>query len=235
MERDVQPELLDQLPAGDHHAVHSRRDLQKINAWMGHAGIMSRVLTAALSSRPPQSVVELGSGDGTLLLKLAKRFAPHWKPSRVVLVDRQALVTAETVAAFASLSWPVEFAQMDVFEWLERARPASIDLTLTTLFLHHFVEHDLRGLLQRIATQTRVFLACEPRRSKSALGGTRLLRLIGCNQVTRHDARVSVRAGFTDRELSALWPLDACWRLVERQAGPFTHCFFAERTGALRP
>jgi hypothetical protein len=232
MKRAVQPELLDQLPAGDHHAVHSRRDLQKINAWMGHAGIMGRVLAAALPSRAPQSIVELGSGDGTLLLKLAKRFAPQWKPPRVVLVDRQAVVSSETTAAFASLSWPVEFAQMDAFEWLERSRPASTDVTLTTLFLHHFVEHDLRRLLQLVAAQTRLFIACEPRRSRPALAGTKLLRLIGCNQVTRHDARVSVRAGFTDRELSALWPIDARWRLVERQAGPFTHCFFAERTGA---
>jgi hypothetical protein len=232
MKRDVQPELLDQLPAGDHQAVHSRRDLQKINAWMGHARMMGEMLAAALPGRSPQSIVELGSGDGTLLLKLAKRFAPRWRPSRVVLVDRQRAVTPETTEAFASLSWPVEFAQMDVFEWLERARPGSTDVTLTTLFLHHFVEHDLRRLLQRVAAQTRLFMACEPRRSTSALGGTRLLRLIGCNQVTRHDARVSVRAGFTDRELSALWPADARWRLVERQAGPFTHCFFAERTGA---
>ena len=232
MKRDVQPELLDQLPAGDHHAVHSRRDLQKINAWMGHAGTMGRMLAAALPGRPPQSIVELGSGDGTMLLKLAKRFAPRWKPSRVVLVDRQHAVSPETTAAFASLSWPVEFAQMDVFEWLERSRPASTEVTIATLFLHHFVEHDLRRLLQCVAAQTRLFMACEPRRSTPALGGTRLLRLIGCNQVTRHDARVSVRAGFTGHELSALWPGDPRWRLVERQAGPFTHCFFAERTGA---
>jgi hypothetical protein len=232
MKRDVQPELLDQLPADDRDAVHSRRDLQRINAWMGHARIMGRVLAAALPSRPPQSIVELGSGDGTLLLKLAKRLAPQWKPSRVVLVDRQPVVSPATTAAFASQSWPVELAQMDVFEWLERSRAASTDVTLTTLFLHHFAEHDLRRLLQRVAAQTRLFIACEPRRSKVALGGTRLLRLIGCNQVTRHDARISVRAGFTDRELSALWPVDGRWRLVERQAGPFTHCFCAERTGA---
>jgi ubiquinone/menaquinone biosynthesis C-methylase UbiE len=192
MKRDVQPELLDQLPAGDHHAVHSRRDLQKINAWMGHARLMGRMLAAA-PSRPPQSIVELGSGDGTLLLKLARRFAPQWKPSRVVLVDRQPVVSPATTAAFASLSWPIEFAQMDVFEWLERSRPASTDVTLTTLFLHHFVEQDLGRLLQRVAAQTRLFIACEPRRSQ---------------------------------------PVDPRWRLVERQAGPFTHCFFAERTGA---
>jgi hypothetical protein len=34
----------------------------------------------------------------------------------------------------------------------------------------------------------------------------KLLWLIGCNAVTRHDAAVSMRAGFIRQELSALWP-----------------------------
>ena len=232
MERDVQPELLDELPADDPRAIQSRKDLRKINAWMGHAGTVSRLLSGALGNRPPQSIVELGSGDGTLLLKLAKRFASRWKPSRVVLVDRQPAVTAATRNAFASLGWPVEFAEMDVFEWLERSTAASTDVTLATLFLHHFVDRDLQTLLHRIAAHTRVFVACEPRRSGLALAATRLLPVIGCNHVTRHDARISVRAGFSGRELSRLWPSGELWQLQERQAGPFTHCFLAQRTGA---
>lgn len=232
MKRDVQPELLDRLPADDPRAIHSRRDLRKVNAWMGHTGTISRLMTRALSGRPPQSIVELGSGDGTLLLKVARRFATRWKPARVVLVDRQAAVAPATTAAFASLSWPIEFAHMDVFEWLERSSPESADVTMATLFLHHFADGDLRTLLRRVAAQTRVFVACEPRRSGGALAGTRLLRLIGCNDVTRHDARVSVRAGFTDHELSALWGGGGGWKLEERQAGLFTHCFLAERIGA---
>jgi hypothetical protein len=56
-----------------------------------------------------------------------------------------------------------------------------------------------------------------------------LLGVIGCNRVTRHDAKISVRAGFAENELSALWPLDQGWRLRERQAGLFSHCFVAQR------
>ncbi len=53
----------------------------------------------------------------------------------------------------------------------------------------------------------------------------RLLPLIGCNRVTRHDAAVSVQAGFTGAELTALWP--AGWRITESAAGLFTHSFIA--------
>jgi len=58
---------------------------------------------------------------------------------------------------------------------------------------------------------------------------SRLLRLIGCNRVTRHDAPISVRAGFTGQELSQLWPAGQGWLLEERPAGWFSHLFIAQR------
>jgi hypothetical protein len=45
--------------------------------------------------------------------------------------------------------------------------------------------------------------------------------------VTRHDAVVSVRAGFSGRELSQLWPRAPGWRLDERPQAPFSHLFTA--------
>ena len=53
----------------------------------------------------------------------------------------------------------------------------------------------------------------------------KLVGLIGCNSVTRHDAVVSVRAGFTNRELSDLWPTQGAWLLQEQRAGLFSHLF----------
>jgi len=58
---------------------------------------------------------------------------------------------------------------------------------------------------------------------------SRAVGLIGCNRVTRHDAPASVRAGFTGRELSQLWPEPESWLLEERAAGPFSHLFVAQR------
>jgi hypothetical protein len=59
-----------------------------------------------------------------------------------------------------------------------------------------------------------------------------LLGFIGCNDVSRHDAKISVRAGFAENDLSALWPADEGWRLMERPAGLFSHCFMAQRIEA---
>jgi SAM-dependent methyltransferase len=230
MQRAVKPELLDRLPADDRRAIQSRADLQKVNAWMGHARIMSRMLERALGGDGPQSIVDLGSGDGTLLLKIARRMAPAWKPSRVVLVDRQPVVTSATRAAFEALSWRVDVAQMDVFGWLHRSKTERFDVTIANLFLHHFEQPELSLLLREVAAQTRrVFLACEPSRRWRALAAIPLLRVIGCNDVTLHDGRISVQAGFLDKELSEAWDGGGRWRLEERHAGAFTHCFLAER------
>ena len=64
------------------------------------------------------------------------------------------------------------------------------DATVANLFLHHFREGELAHLLNLAAQQTKRFIACEPRRSRTALAGASLLRLIGCNDVTVHDADV---------------------------------------------
>ena len=102
------------------------------------------------------------------------------------------------------------------------------------LFLHHFPEAQLAELLRAAARLARVFIAVEPRRSARVLFFSRLLGLIGCNQVTRHDAPISVRAGFAGHELSRLWPAGQGWSLQERPAGWFSHLFIAQREGINR-
>jgi hypothetical protein len=101
------------------------------------------------------------------------------------------------------------------------------DAVIANLFLHHFENARLAELLRGIARIARVFIAVEPRRSPWALAFSRQLWAIGCNRVTRHDAPVSVRAGFAGNELSRLWPVEAKWKLEERPAGCFSHLFVA--------
>jgi len=234
MYRIIQPELLDDLPSVDRRAIGSRGDLRRLNFIMGHAGIISRVSRRQLAEsllRPrPLRLVELGAGDGTFLLRLARRWAALGVRAEATLLDRQNLVAAETRRAFNGLNWSVESVAKDVFAWLEQPFPA-VDMVFANLFLHHFSNERLAALLRHAAKRTNLFMACEPRRSPLALSVSQMLRFIGCNDVTRHDAVRSVRAGFAGRELSALWPADDHWQLSERRAGLFSHCFIARRNG----
>src|SRR6187397_1815646 len=105
--RTVMPELLDELPPADPRAVHSHRDLRRVNKLMGNADIIARVMCAG-GVRKGMTSVELGGGDGTFLLEVAKRAAPRIGALRATLVDQQALVTSETRDALAALSWSVD-------------------------------------------------------------------------------------------------------------------------------
>jgi hypothetical protein len=225
--RIVRPELLDDLQPDDPRAVRSRRDLRRVNAWMGNERIMFRVLSGMKVEGRPPIIAELGAGDGTLMLKLAKRLCTRWPGARVLLIDRYNLLAGQTAAEFERLGWRVEPVAADVFDWLASAE--NFDVAVANLFLHHFETDALRRLLELMAQKAKFITACEPRRFKFAKAAFFLVGLIGCGAITRHDAVVSVRAGFTGRELSALWPGQQGWQLHEGAAGFFSHCFSAWR------
>jgi hypothetical protein len=223
VDRTVEPEWLDELPPTDRRAERSRRDLRFLNRIMGHAFIIRRALRRELR-KPNASIVEIGAGEGELLMRVIGRGGCN----EVVLVDRLNSVPCSTRAAYRQRGLDVRIVVADVFDWLRR-ETRTYDAVVANLFLHHFEDPALSGLLALIARRTNLFVACEPHRAARALMGSRLLGLLGCNDVTRHDAVISVRAGFRSRDLSALWPEASGWALSEGRAGLFSHCFVARR------
>ncbi|MGH8180531.1 MAG: methyltransferase [Steroidobacteraceae bacterium] len=182
----------------------------------------------------PLRILELGAGDGTLALRIARRLATSWPVAELTLLDRQPLATEATGTALAHLGWTLRPLTVDVLEWARAPAPRHSadrwDVILANLFLHHFEEDRLRELLSAVAGRCDVFVACEPRRSLPALTGSGLMYALGVSADTRHDAIVSVRAGFRGQELSRMWPAgQAHWRLEERLAGLFSHLFVAAR------
>ena len=293
MKRIIQPELLDSLLADNPRAVRSRRDLRRINAVMRNAEILVAALVKARKtpafSQTRLQITELGAGDGKFLLSVAQKFKVGHASSlsnsigvKATLLDRQKIVSAETLAAFAQCGWCADAVVADVFNW--PAHPAidpdfplaspkggegqgeeapmlpvqipspqpsprsggeresgtvsgcalnwpqmEDEVVITNLFLHHFADARLVELLRLISQRASLFIALEPRRARWPLFCSRQLWAIGCNDVTRHDAVVSVRAGFNGEEISALWPDRSNWQLTESHAGLFSHLFIARK------
>ena len=162
---------------------------------------------------------------------VARRLASRWQGLTVILLDRHKIVSADTQRDFDAIGWRVETVAADVFEFLQQDNPTDVDVITTNLFLHHFPQAELARLLALAAQWTDVLAACEPSRAPLALAASQMVWAIGCNDVSRHDAVVSVRAGFNGDEISALWPKRKEWELHEWPAMLFTHCFVARRTG----
>jgi hypothetical protein len=233
MPRRVDPEWLDFMPASDPRAIRSRQDLRRVNRLLGSLRTLLSAIDPLVVPGQPLHLIELGAGDGSLMLQLAQQRRTQWGDVRLTLLDRHPLVSLRTLAALRACGWQVEVVEADVFRWLTQPTLPASAIVLSNLFVHHFEGVALNRLLAGIAGKAQAFVCCEPRRSVFALTGSYLLGAIGCNAVTRHDAVLSVHAGFRDDELSARWPqvsdTGEIWQLSELPAGLFSHCFIARR------
>jgi SAM-dependent methyltransferase len=231
--RVLEPETLDHLAPDDPAARRARRDLRRVNAFMGASRILARTLARVLpADRPRLRILEIGCGDGRLLLDVGRRRGSRWPAAEVDLLDRQPIVDDATIAAYASCGWRARTIVADVLDWARGDDDERWDVVVANLFLHHFDGDALRLLLAGCARRAEALAACEPRRSSFALAASHLIFFLGANQVTRRDGVLSVRAGFIGEELKNAWPDRAgAWRLDEYDDGAFTHCFCAVRQG----
>jgi hypothetical protein len=210
--RTVQPELLDSLPDDHPDARHSRRDLRLTNCAMGNFRWFRRTLPPLL--RPGDHVLELGAGGGELAHALRPGIA-HYAG-----LDRCAR-PAHWPAAWAWLRDDLRsFTHYDGYP-----------VVLGNLIFHHFTTGELRALGSELGRHARLVLASEPaRRRRSQTLFDAVAALLGGSHVTRHDARVSIAAGFLGDELPDALGLDARhwhWRCT-------TTTFGAYRMSALR-
>jgi hypothetical protein len=227
--RRVEPELLDGLAVEDPRAQRSRQDLRRIHRAMATLLIVQHALDCCTAGFRPRNLLELGAGDGSLMLRLAQRRSAGWPDARVTLLDRLNLVTPQTLEGFHKVGWNPCVMTVDIFDWLAGSDNTPLDVVFANLFMHHFSPDELTHLLAGIAMRCRVFLCFEPRRSSLTLVGSHLVGFLGAGPVTRQDAVSSVHAGFRAKELSKLWPNPQDWVMREYSAGLFGHCFFAIR------
>src|SRR3954465_4958285 len=159
--RLLEPEWLDELPPHDPRAVRSRADLRRVNWVMANARVLSRAL-AGIS--PGAHIVDLGSGDGSLMLGVARVLR---RPGmELTLVDRAPIVSDATLAAFGALGWKARVAASDALEFIAHERQ---DVIVANLFLPRLNAPSLKPLFALAAERSRALAACEPRRSALAL------------------------------------------------------------------
>ena len=186
MQRRVEPELLDTLPADDPAAQRSRRELRLINAIMGNHRWLAREVRRSI--RPGWRVLELGAGDGTFGARLIARGI--CEPRQLTGID----------LAPRPAAWPAEAAWMrgDVLA----ATLPEAEIVVANLFLHHFEPEALAQLGVRLPAKCHILLVSEPARRRLHLAQGVLLSMFALlSRVTRHDMRISIRAGFLGDEL----------------------------------
>lgn len=200
LSREVEPELLDQLPPGDPVAAAIHRDILRYNRMQGNFAWMRRALAESL--RDGDRVLEIAAGEGRFLEVL----------QRDGLIERTG-----RVAAFDAICPRPEHCPEEV-EWTVcRAEDfpayAEFDVILVCHFLHQLPEATLRQLGKQLSG-ARLIIAAETRRHPLAAALCRASRLIGFSAAGIGDGLKSIRAGFRGAELKKLLELDeASWRV----------------------
>jgi hypothetical protein len=105
----TQPEILDHLGPDDRRAIQARRDLARSTRSWSRRADHARALRA---QRPmPRRIVELGAGDGSLLLRIATRLGrrrPACVPCSSIAHPRSAPARAPISAPSAGISSPMK-------------------------------------------------------------------------------------------------------------------------------
>lgn len=187
--RLIKPELLDH--ASPDEARANLAELVRINRDFGGHSTIRKTLAEVVPDSGKFTLLDIGaaSGDTARLLQT---------------VYPRASITSLDHSAVNLEGAPPSKLIADAFAL--PVRPESFDYVLCSLFLHHFSDEQVAGLLRsfyRVAR--RALLVCDLERhlvSYCFLPVTKCL--FGWRRITLHDGPVSVRAGFRSNELLEL-------------------------------
>jgi hypothetical protein len=185
-QRTVRPELLDQLPF-DHPAVSAnRRDMLWLNHLLGNfrwfAGVLGPVA-------PGTRIVEIAGGDGSLFAYLDRALGLRERHIRYTIID----LAPPPPSKPSHLEW-ISTDLLRYSGWDQ------YDIILGNHILHQFSDADLQGFA-RSWDPIPAWYFCEPWRLPLFWWAFRLGCVPWLCEVSRHDGRVSIEAGFRGTEL----------------------------------
>lgn len=215
-DRLVADELMDDPSIDDGRLDGALANLRWTNRLLGGYTANNALLDPLLAERSRLRVLDLGTGGADYLAHLVRR--GHRRECRVEVVG---VDSNPATVAYAN-DW-LDNAMSGLFRprvCIDEADARSLpypddafDVTMATLFLHHFYDEDavqVLGEMKRVS-QGGAFVNDLHRHPIAYLGIQGLCRLLPVSSMYRHDAPLSVQRGFVRSELRAL-ARQAAWK-----------------------
>ncbi len=200
--RRLSDEYLDQASCGGISLERELGYLRAINRLLSGTSLSRRAVRAAMRSTPStrRSLLDIGTGSGDIARALAVSAGLSLE---VTGLDRRAEMVAEARARTPA-GVPVRFVEGDVFRLVDAFGERAFDFTHASLTLHHFPDGAVVEALRSMArVSRRAVIWNDLTRGPVQLAAVRVATLAATTS-TRHDARVSVEAGFTRAEIDDL-------------------------------
>jgi SAM-dependent methyltransferase len=227
-------ELLDG-PLDDPAALRGNlRDLERVNRWLGGAGLSARAIDALAGGRETLTVLDVGTGAADIPAALLARAARDGRPLRVTAIDNRPEVLVAAVARQPRLG---QTPGLELHVGDGRSLPfpdRSFDIAHTSMLLHHLepaAAVAVLGEMSRVAR--RGIVVNDLLRGRIAwLGAWLLSHLATRNRYTRYDAPLSVRRAYTVPELTSLIAAAGLRVQASTVSGVFNHRVVLTATAA---
>lgn len=212
MQRSYALEIMDDFSIEDERIDKALNELKLINKYLGGiatsaAGLKRFAGQNHLSSH--LNVLDVGSGASDVVIALRRKN----KKIKITALDlnKRACeflrINSDEIAVVCGdvNSLPFKYGQFDIVH--------------TSLFLHHFKEEEIKNILKNLILISRTGLIINDlRRSIPALAGIKLLTyFFSKSKMVKNDAPLSVRRGFTKKELRNILDSLNCKYLIKRK------------------
>ena len=186
-------------------AERSFRFIHFVNRFLGGTRIVRSYLKRErqrLRLVRPLRILDIGAGDCDIPITIAREHHGPGTPPHFYCVERCPYATAIARRNIAAQTLEnVTVVNKDIFEHTPEGR---YDVGIASMVMHHLDDEEIRELLRRLRGLVRYsVLVNDLRRSGACYLGGRMLTLLAKADV-QHDVLLSIRKGFTRKELTAL-------------------------------
>ena len=194
------PELLD-LHAGNLSEVRrSLGDIRRINTYLGGAKPVCDATWDLLGEAKSATVLDIGTGNADILLRLQKQAQQRgvkWNGIGLDINARHLQIAREDTSNCADIA----LLGADAFRL--PLRDQSVDVVISTLFLHHFRAPQIQQLLSEFSRVARVGWTMHDQvRDALPLWFFRVARpVLATSYLTRYDAVASIYRAYTVSEM----------------------------------
>ncbi len=176
--------------------------LGNINKWLGGNRVTINGIKELLKKQPKDktyTILDLGCGHGDILRLVVDFGRKNNYNFKGIGID--ANQDAIDYADELSVNYPeLSFRNEDVFS--EAFQDLEYDIVLTTLFLHHFKDHDIKRLLSTFSKKATLGIVVNDlQRSEIAYGLFKLLGLTISNNMIKQDGLTSILRAFKKEDL----------------------------------
>ncbi len=200
--RRLTPEMMDAPDADRDELRRALGYLRRLNARFGGVKATTSALEDAVRKDEPDGVIrilDIGTGLGDIPVAIATWAQDTGRRVHVTAVDAH-----ETTLALArehvGVRDDIDLVCADARRLTDLYEPGSFDIAHASLFLHHLQDIEVLTVLRimdRLSTRGVIWNDLVRSRLSSLLAGVGTMR---APEMVRHDAIVSVQAGFTKRE-----------------------------------